>query len=202
MKERAVLMVVDMQVDFCPGGSLAVTGGDTIIPLINRYIELFSTASIPVIATRDWHPPVTTHFKESGGLWPPHCVQGSAGARFHPALRLPDDVTVVSKGIDPLQDDYSAFRTSLNAGLPLTEQLQRIGVTHVYICGLATDYCVKWTATDAIQAGFTVTVLQDAVKGVNLNPLDSAQALAEIVTAGGTLADLAVIERKLAANPD
>jgi nicotinamidase/pyrazinamidase len=199
MTERAVLMVVDVQIDFCPGGSLGITGGDTIIPVINRYIELFRRAGVPVFATRDWHPPVTTHFKQFGGLWPPHCVQGSVGAGFHPALRLPGDVTVVSKGIDPLKDDYSAFRTSLESGLPFAEHLKKSGVTQVYICGLATDYCVRWTALDAIQAGFKVTVLEDAIKGVNLNPQDSAQALAEIVAAGGKLADLTAIEKKLSA---
>lgn len=196
MEERAVLMVVDMQVDFCPGGSLAVSEGDAIIPVINRYIELFHERGIPVFATRDWHPPVTSHFKQYGGLWPPHCVQGSEGARFHPMLKLPDDVTVVSKGMDPRKDDYSSFQASLESGLPLNEQLKKSGVNHIYICGLATDYCVRYTSLDALRDGFEVTVLTDAVKGVDLEPGDSARALEEIAKAGAEMAELAGIEEK------
>jgi nicotinamidase/pyrazinamidase len=196
--ERAVILIVDMQIDFCPGGSLAVAEGDTIIPLINRYIELFRTGGVPVIASRDWHPPVSDHFSQYGGLWPPHCIQGSAGAGFPPALRLPDDVTVVSKGSDPHRDDYSAMQATLASGLSLTEQLKKTGLTHLYLCGLATDYCVKWSALDALQEGFEVTVLMDAVKGVELSPGDSLRALEEIVGAGGELADLALIEKRLA----
>lgn len=199
MEERTALMVVDMQVDFCPGGSLAVAGGDEIIPVINRYIELFHTRGIPIFATRDWHPPVTTHFRQYGGLWPPHCVQGSEGARFHPRLKLPDDVTVVSKGMDPSRDDYSSFQASLESGLPLDQHFRDAGVTHIYICGLATDYCVRYTSLDAIQAGFKVTVLTDAVKGVDLEPGDSERALEEIAKAGAEMAELAAVEKKFKA---
>lgn len=199
MEERSVLMVVDMQADFCPGGSLAVPGGDAIIPVINRYIELFHKRDIPIFATRDWHPPVTTHFRQFGGLWPPHCVQGSEGARFHPALNLPVDVTVVSKGMDPHKDDYSSFHASLESGLPLNEQFRNAGVTHIYICGLATDYCVRFTSLDALRAGFKVTVLTDAVKGVDLEHGDSERALDEIAKAGAEMADLAAIEKKFKA---
>jgi nicotinamidase/pyrazinamidase len=191
MTERGVLIVVDLQVDFCPGGSLAVPEGDTIVPVINRYIELFRGKGLPIVASRDWHPPVTAHFRQFGGLWPPHCIQESAGARFHPDLRLPEDVIVVSKGIDPDKDDYSALRAALPSGLPFADYLQQTGVTHLYICGLATDYCVKMTAVDALLAHYRVTVLIDAVKGVDLEPGDAARALEEIAAAGGELADLA-----------
>ena len=153
MDKQSALVVVDVQIDFCPGGSLAVPGGDAIIPVINRYIEIFRTKGIPVFATRDWHPPVTRHFREFGGLWPPHCVQGSVGARFHPALKLPDDVIVVSKGMDPGRDDYSSFRATLETGSSLQEYLRNAGVTKLYICGLATDYCVRETSLDALGAG-------------------------------------------------
>jgi nicotinamidase/pyrazinamidase len=196
MDRRSALLVVDMQIDFCPGGSLAVPGGDAIIPVINRYIELFRSRGLPVIATRDWHHPVTRHFREFGGLWPPHCVQGSAGALFHPELRLPGDVVVVSKGMDPARDDYSSFRATLETGLTLREHLENAGVTKLYLCGLATDYCVRDTSLDALKAGLGVTVLQDAVRGVDLEAGDSARALEEITRMGGKLADLAAIEKE------
>src|SRR5450631_77803 len=160
-EERAVMLVVDVQNDFCPDGSLAVAEGDTIIPLINRYMQLFRAHGVPVFASRDWHPPVTDHFSQFGGLWPPHCIQGSKGAEYHPDLRLPDDVIVVSKGSDPHRDDYSAMQANLASGLSLAEQLKTTEVTHLYVCGLATDYCIKWTALDALREGFCVTVLTD-----------------------------------------
>jgi nicotinamidase/pyrazinamidase len=195
--ECAVLLVVDLQNDFCPGGSLAVAEGDTIILLINRYIELFRADGVPVIASRDWHPSVTDHFSQYGGLWPPHCIQGSAGAGFHPGLRLPDDVTVVSKGSDTHRDDYSAMQATLASGRSLGEHLKSTGVTHLYVCGLATDYCVKWSALDALREGFRVTLLTDAVKGVELTHGDSLRALEKIEEAGGELADMARIEKRL-----
>jgi nicotinamidase/pyrazinamidase len=195
MERQSVLLVVDMQLDFCPGGSLAVSGGDTIIPLINRYIEIFHRRGTPVFATRDWHPPVTTHFKQYGGLWPPHCIQWSEGALFHPDLCLPGNVMIVSKGMDPEKDDYSPFQAKLASGLSLAEQFKISGVQDVYLCGLATDYCVKEAALDALKDGYAVTVLMDAVKGVELNPGDSARALEEISAAGGKLAALALIEK-------
>ncbi|HEY6007206.1 MAG TPA: bifunctional nicotinamidase/pyrazinamidase [Geobacteraceae bacterium] len=196
MEERAVLLVVDMQVDFCPGGSLAVPGGDDIIPVINRYIEIFQHQGVPIFVSRDWHPPVTTHFKAYGGLWPSHCVQGSAGAQFHPLLRLPDDVTVISKGMDPHKDDYSTFHALSDAGYYLDDHLTGAGVTRIYICGLATDYCVRQSSLDALRAGYAVTVFTDAVKGVDLAPGDSQRALEEISRAGAELTDLEEIEKR------
>lgn len=196
--ERAILLVVDLQNDFCPGGSLAVEGGDTIIPLVNRYLELFRMRGMPVFASRDWHPPVSDHFLPYGGQWPPHCIQNSPGAAFHPELRLPGDVTVVSKGSDPRRDDYSAMQATLPTGRVLAEELKSNGVARLYMCGLATDYCVKSSALDALREGFSVTVLLDAVKGVELAPGDSLAALEEIVGAGGELADFGVIEKRLA----
>jgi len=142
---------------------------------------------------------MTTHFKEFGGLWPPHCVQGSRGAQFHPALKLPADVKVVSKGMDPEKDDYSSFPAKLESGLSLNEHFKEKGINHIYLCGLATDYCVRDTSLDALRDGFSVTVLKDAVKGVDLKPGDSEKALEEISRAGGELADLAMIEAKFRA---
>jgi nicotinamidase/pyrazinamidase len=197
MQEQSVLLVVDVQIDFCPGGSLAVPGGDVIIPVINRYIELFRSKGIPIIASRDWHPPVTRHFREFGGIWPPHCVQGSRGARFHPRLTLPADVIVVSKGMDPDRDDYSALQAHLETGIPLGEHLAALGVKALYICGLATDYCIRETSLDALAAGFSVAVLQDACKGVDLKKGDSARAFKDIAEKGGIMAELAAIENIL-----
>ena len=196
MNRHVALIIVDVQIDFCPGGSLAVPGGDAIIPVINRYIKIFRSRGLPVFATRDWHPPVTSHFRESGGLWPPHCVQGSVGARFHPSLKLPDDVIIVSKGMDPESDDYSSFQATLETGSPLQEYLRNAGVTKLFICGLATDYCVRATSIDALEAGLEVTVLKDAIKGVDINAGDSARALEEITKAGALLSDLAGFEKK------
>jgi nicotinamidase/pyrazinamidase len=195
--KHSVLLVVDVQNDFCPGGSLAVPGGDLIIPLINRYMKLFRDHGVPVIASRDWHPPVSDHFIQYGGLWPPHCIQGTVGAEFAPALQLPDDVLVVSKGSDPRRDDYSAMQGTAPSGRTLREHLHGTGVKRLYLCGLATDYCVKSSALDALREGFAVTVLLDAIKGVELSPGDTTRALDEMVHAGGECADLVLIEKRL-----
>ena len=197
MAERAALLIVDVQVDFCPGGSLAVPAGDTIIPAINRYIELFRKAGLPIFASRDWHPSVTSHFVQYGGLWPPHCVQGSAGASFHPLLKLPADATVVSKGMDPEQDDYSAFNAVSEQGESFPDLLRELGIERLYVGGLATDYCVRASALEGVEQGFAVTVLTDAVKGVNLKRGDSARALKEIAKAGAELVDITEIEKRL-----
>ncbi len=196
MEERAALLIIDLQIDFCPGGSLAVPGGDEIVPVINRYIEIFRRLGVPVLASRDWHPPVTSHFKAYGGLWPVHCVEGTEGARFHPLLRLPEGAVVISKGMDPHRDDYSAFHARSEAGALLDEQLKGDGVTRIYLCGLATDYCVRQSGLDALRAGYGVTLLRDAVRGVDLTPGDSPRALEELSRAGAELVDLAEIERR------
>ena len=117
---RDALVVVDLQNDFCPGGALGVRGGDAIVPVLNRYLERFGRAGAPVFLTRDWHPPVTRHFRAYGGVWPPHCVQGTRGAEFHPGLAPPAGAVVVSKGMDPEQDAYSAFQAEDRSGRPLS----------------------------------------------------------------------------------
>jgi len=193
---HAALLVTDMQVDFCPGGSLAVAQGDAIIPVINHYIELFQQKGLPVYATRDWHPAETSHFSQFGGKWPPHCVQGTPGAEFHPALQLPEDVIIVSKGTDPHRDDYSPFQVIVADGHTFADHLKAAGTTHLYFCGIATDFCIKWAALDALRAGFEVTVLRDAVKGIDLIAGDSERALEEIRQAGGELVDLDTIEKE------
>ncbi len=191
MEKDAALIIVDVQNDFCPGGALGVTGGDDIIPLINSCIELFKTDRLPIIASRDWHPRVTKHFKEFGGLWPVHCVRGTSGAEFRAGLLLPPDTLVFSKGIDPEQDDYSALHARADDGTPLPEFLKKEGTRHLYLCGLATDYCVRQTALEGLRQGFVITVLVDAVRGVNLAPGDSDRALEEIENAGARLTTVA-----------
>ncbi|HXG53689.1 MAG TPA: bifunctional nicotinamidase/pyrazinamidase [candidate division Zixibacteria bacterium] len=184
--EKDALVVVDLQNDFCPGGALGVAGGDKIIPIVNDYIKKFAARGLPVIATRDWHPEKTRHFAEYGGAWPPHCVQGTRGAEFHPELRL-EGAIVVSKGMDPSEDSYSGFEACDAEGTPLPELLRRLGVERIFIVGLATDYCVRHTALDALRRGFKVVVLKNAVAGVNLKPGDSEEALAEMARAGAEL---------------
>lgn len=178
------LVVVDLQNDFCPGGALGVKEGDKVVTVINAYIEKFTAAGLPVIATRDCHPPKTSHFKEFGGLWPVHCVEGTRGAEFHPALVLPDGTVIITKGDRPDEDAYSCFQGRDPAGRTFAEILRGEGVFHIYLGGLATDYCVKDTALDAAREGFKVTLLADAVAGVDLRPGDSEKALEEIIESG------------------
>lgn len=184
MEKDAALLIVDVQNDFCPGGSLAVPGGDAVVPVLNAYIRLFRTIGLPIFASRDWHPAVTSHFKEHGGSWPVHCVQGSNGAQFHPDLALPDDIVVISKGMDPARNDYSAFQGTADTGTPFAAILAARGIRHLYVGGLATDYCVKETALEGIRRGLSVTVLLDASRGVDLTPGDSERAVQEMMRAG------------------
>jgi nicotinamidase/pyrazinamidase len=184
MNEKDALILVDAQNDFCPGGALAVAGGDEVIEPLNRYIELFGKNRRPIFATRDWHPAITNHFKDYGGPWPVHCVQNSAGAGFHPGLRLPNDVIVVSKGMAADEDSYSGFHAVDANGTRLVQLLHQEGVERIFVGGLATDYCVKHTVLDGLRLGFRVVVLSDAIRAVNLQRCDGAAALAEMVQAG------------------
>ncbi|HEY7588906.1 MAG TPA: bifunctional nicotinamidase/pyrazinamidase [Thermoplasmata archaeon] len=181
---KLALVVVDIQNDFCPGGALAVPDGDRVLPRANQAIEMFERRGLPVLATRDWHPRVTKHFKEFGGAWPSHCVQGTKGARFHPTLRLPRNVTILSKGMDPEQDSYSGFQALTSNGRDLESVLHDLGVDEVFLCGLATDYCVRATGLDALRRGIRLRVLEDAIKGVDMRPGDSEAAIKELKHAG------------------
>ena len=183
-KSGRALLVVDIQNDFCPGGALGIRDGDRIIPVLNRYIEYFKKEGLPIIVTRDWHPEITRHFQQFGGVWPVHCVQESSGAQFHPELRLPEGVLIVSKGMDPEEDSYSAFQATDSSGILLADLLKGLEVARVYIGGLATDYCVKYSALDALKMGVDVHILADAIAGVNLRPGDSRQAMEEMVRCG------------------
>lgn len=173
----SALLVVDTQNDFCSGGALAVPDGDEVVPVLNRVIASLHHSGAPVYASRDWHPPDTSHFRTFGGPWPPHCVAGTPGAAFHPDLRLPDDAIVVTKGDRPNEDGYSAFEGRTPSGVAFLEDLRARGVSHLYVGGLATDYCVKHSALDARAAGLEVTLIADAVRAVNVEPADEARAL-------------------------
>jgi nicotinamidase/pyrazinamidase len=186
VSKGAALLLVDVQNDFCPGGALAVPEGDRVIPVLNRAIEQFAAGGHPVYASRDWHPADTNHFREFGGPWPPHCVAASPGARFHPQLRLPADVIVISKGQDRNDDGYSAFEGTTDRGRSLVEDLQARGISDLYVGGLATDYCVRATVLDARKAGFPVTVLTDGIAGIARE--NTARALDEMRAAGASLA--------------
>ncbi len=180
----SALIIVDPQNDFCPGGALAVPRGDEVMPVLTDYAALFAQAGRLVVVSRDWHPAQTTHFKSMGGLWPAHCVHGTLGAEFHANLTLPNDAVIVSKGTGPTDDAYSAFQATDSTGATLLDILKRRDTQFVYIGGLATDYCVKATALDALKFGFATTVLLDGVRGVNVQPGDAERALSALVSAG------------------
>jgi nicotinamidase/pyrazinamidase len=184
------LVIVDVQNDFCPGGALGVSGGDEVVAPLNRYAQRFAEAGARVFATRDWHPARTTHFREHGGLWPPHCVRETAGAQFHPALRLPANAVILSKGMDPDEDAYSGFQSRDEGGRALGELLRRHGVRRVWIGGLATDYCVRATVLDARREAFEVVVLANAIRAVDLNPGDGDRAREEMRAAGASFVDV------------
>ena len=184
MQAKDALVIVDLQNDFCPGGALGVQGGDEIVPLLNRYAERFSVAGLPIFLTRDWHPARTSHFKAFGGVWPVHCVAGTRGAEFHRDLGLGPGMVVVSKGIAPDEDSYSAFHARDDAGTPLAQLLRNRDVSRIFVGGIATDYCVRYTVFDGLREGFAMVVLADAIRGVDLQPGDSAKALDEMRAAG------------------
>ena len=196
MEKGSALLIVDVQNDFCPGGALAVPDGDAVVPVLNRYIELFKARGLPIFASRDWHPAVTSHFQPYGGTWPPHCVQGTPGAAFHPALGLPPQALILTKGTDPESDAYSAFQAVTADGSPFDRFLRENGITHLYVGGLATDYCVRASVLDARRLGLAVTLLRDAVRGVNLQPGDAEQAMAEMAAAGAGTATISDLERE------
>ena len=181
---------MDVQKDFCPGGALAVPAGDRVVPALNRHAATAAAQGWPVYASRDWHPPVTSHFKEYGGEWPPHCVQNTAGATFHDDLRLPASAIVVTKGESPDRPGYSALEGKTSDGRTLLDDLRTRGIDHLYVGGLATDYCVKQSVLDARKAGFGVTVLEDSIAGVDVRPGDSARAVEEMRSAGANIGSL------------
>jgi len=177
-----VLLVVDAQNDFMPGGSLAVNEGDQIVPVINKIRGKFDK----MFATRDWHPEKHCSFAQQGGPWPVHCVQNTQGSELHKELTTPD--LIVDKGLDLDIDSYSAFfDNERKKATGLTEILKVFGVTELYVAGLALDYCVKFTALDAVSEGFKTILIEDCTRPVNVNPDDGAKALEEMKKAGITV---------------
>jgi nicotinamidase/pyrazinamidase len=179
-KKRA-LIVVDVQNDFCPGGALAVPGGDHVVAPLNKLIREFIERGDMVFKSRDWHPPKTRHFAQYGGTWPVHCVQNTPGAEFHRDLLDDPRIRVVSKGMGD-EDSYSAFD-----GTDLADVLREQGVEEVWIGGLATDYCVKNTVLDALREGFKVKAISDAMRAVEIQPGDGERAIQEMRRAGAEI---------------
>jgi nicotinamidase/pyrazinamidase len=182
LENAPALLIVDVQNDFCPGGSLAVDHGDEVVEPLNKLIADFLERGDPVYKSRDWHPPTTKHF-EPHGRWPIHCVQNTRGAEFHPQLKDDPRIHIISKGLGD-KDCYSAFdETNLAA------QLRDEGVREVWVGGLATDYCVKNTVLDALKHGFDVKALKNAMRAVDAEPGDGDRAIEEMRSAGAEIVD-------------
>lgn len=189
LKKSDALVVVDVQNDFCPGGALAVPDGDEVVPILNEWIEKFGAQELPVIYTQDWHPANHISFRDRGGPWPPHCVQESEGAAFHPDLRIAG--VIFRKGFDPEKEAYSGFDGCLvrddgtiDRDTDLATWLRQHGVMRIFVGGLTTDYCVRATVLDGLKNGFQVTVLTAASRPVDVQPGDGERAIAEMVSAG------------------
>lgn len=193
------LIIVDVQNDFLPGGSLGSPEGDQIIPVINEIQKKFDV----VVATKDWHPAnhggfAQTHRRQPGEiinldgleqiLWPVHCVEETEGAEFSPALETSHIDKIVYKGTQVNIDSYSCFFDNAHRhDTGMAAYLREKGVEEVYLAGIATDYCVKYSALDSLEQGFTTYVISDACAGINLDPDDSANALAELRAKGATI---------------
>lgn len=177
------LLVVDVQNDFLPGGALAVAGGYEVVSALNRYLVLFSEKGLPVYASRDWHPADHCSFRAQGGPWPPHCIADTAGAAFPAGLALPPSTVVISKATNREPDAYSAF-----TGTRLDERLRHDGVHRLFVGGLATDFCVLHSVSDALRLNYTVTVLTDAISAVEATAGDGERALATMREHGAAFA--------------
>jgi len=182
MQNKAALLVIDVQNDFCPGGALAVANGDAVVPIINQIAQNFET----VVITQDWHPAGHISFAASHPgrqpfetielpygnqvLWPTHCVMASAGAALHAGLAIPHASLILRKGSHQNVDSYSAFlEADRTTRTGLDGYFTSRGITQVYLCGLALDYCVAWSAEDARHFGFSATIIEDACRGIDLN---------------------------------
>ena len=188
---KAALVVVDVQNDFCPGGALAVPGGDQVIPVLNKWIRRFRQRGLPIAFTLDWHPSDHCSFRDQGGPWPAHCVQGEKGSELHPALEAPCEVRpaekIFKKGFLSNKEAYSGFEGHLDgddSAPSLGGWLRSLGVTEVYVGGLATDYCVKATVLDALKQGFRVRLIMEGMRAVDVNEGDGRRAVDEMVRAG------------------
>ena len=182
---KRALIVVDVQNDFCPGGTLAVPHGDEVVEPLNQLIDEFIERGEPVYKSRDWHPPTTKHFSAYGGVWPVHCVQNTKGAEFHPDLRNDPRIIVISKGLGDT-DCYSAFDET-----DLLDHLHQQNIEEVVVGGLATDYCVKSTVLDALKNGFKVKALKNAMRAVDVQPGDGERAIQQMRDAGAEIVSTA-----------
>lgn len=179
LEQGDALLVIDMQVDFLPGGALGVEAGHEVVAPINHLIELYGAAGLPIFASRDWHPVGHCSFNAQGGPWPPHCMAGTPGAEFTAELALPDDAVIISKADTVALDAYSAF-----GGTDLASQLRAREVTRVTVVGLATDYCVLNTVTDALEEGLDTLIVPEAMRAVDVEPGDGRRAMDRMVARG------------------
>lgn len=177
MQRGDALLIVDVQNDFCPGGALPIEAGDEVIPVLNGCIDAALDKDLPIYASRDWHPARHPSFAERGGPWPPHCVQDTEGARYHPNLKLPASTVKVTKGVRFDQDQNSAFDQT-----GLAVQLRRDGVTRLWVGGLAEDVCVRASVLDALKEGFDVVLIENATRPVTAD--GGRRALREMRDAG------------------
>jgi nicotinamidase/pyrazinamidase len=187
LNNKDALIIADIQNDFLLGGALPIPKGDEIIPVLNEYAKIFSQTKAKIVSSRDWHPSNHMSFTTQGGRWPPHCVQETEGATFHPDLKLPKGTEIISKATDPAKEAYSVFD-----GTGLAEALKSQGVTRVFVGGIATDYCVVNTVRDALKLGYEAVLLADAIRGINVEKGDVDRAIELMLKSGAeqvTLAD-------------
>jgi nicotinamidase/pyrazinamidase len=177
LKTGDALLIIDVQIDFCPGGSLPIEEGDQVVPILNEWIEAARVKEIPVYASRYWHPIKHPSFKENGGLWPVHCLQDSLGAAFHPDLNLPEGTVLISKGVRFDQDQNSAFDQT-----GLAVQLRKDGIRRLYVGGLAEEVCVLATVLDACREGFETVLIRDATRSITQ---ESGRAARETMRSAG-----------------
>jgi nicotinamidase/pyrazinamidase len=180
MHEGDGLLVIDVQIDFCPGGRLAIEEGDRIVPVLNEWIKAAVARGIPVYASRDWHPRRHPSFTDEGGQWPPHCIEDSPGAAFHPDLQLPETAVLITKGVRFDQDQNSVFDET-----GFAVQLRRDGISRLWVGGLAMDVCVLASVLDARQEGFAVKVIRDATRPVTME--GGREALQKMQAAGAEI---------------
>lgn len=173
------LLIADVQHDFLPGVALGVVGGDTIIPVLLSYIKRFESQRLPIVATRDWHPPNHCSFQKRGGIWPVHCVAGSRGAELPADFDLPPEAVIIQKATAPDKEAYSAFE-----GTKLDAELRARNVRRLFVGGLATDYCVLNTVKDAIRLGYVTVLLVDGIRAVNVRPNDGRAAEEDMIRLG------------------
>ncbi len=185
--KSSALIVIDIQKDFMPGGALPVPNGDRVIGPLNMLISYFKNRKLPIIFTRDWHPPDHISFRERGGPWPPHCIKNTEGAQFHPDLNVPEDAIIVSKATERDKEAYSGFQ-----GTELNSILRKRGIRRLFVGGVATEYCVKATVVDALKLGYEVIVVEEAIK--EIDERGKRQAENTMLDEGGIFASLSEIK--------